>query len=177
MCTCSRINTLVMLALSVLIVLFLTHFVSFLQTKIAFWFYSVFFLHVREVGTNRLHLLLKKGNSVDQIPEYLHSSFFYETPWCFIAITLCDDEILVDRLCCRTLGSSNFIPEDWHGRSKGEERSSRLIKLISHLWHGWEFLNLISLVLRQRRAFVTGSLASVNRFLFSPIVLLEWSNF
>jgi hypothetical protein len=78
-------------------------------------------------------------------------------------VTLIDDEILIDDLWCRTLGSSNFIQEDWHGRSKGEERSLRLIKLISHLWHGWEFLNPISLVLGQGKASVTGSLASVNR--------------
>ena len=71
--------------------------------------------------------------------------------------------LLIDDLWCRTLGRSNFIQEDWHGRSKGEERSLRLIKLISHPWHGWEFLNPISLVLGQGKASVTGFLASVNR--------------
>jgi len=73
--------------------------------------------------------------------------------------------LLIDDLWCRMLGTSNFIQEDWHGRSKGEERSLRLIKLISHLWHGREFLNPISLVLGQGKASVTGSLASVNRML------------
>jgi len=71
--------------------------------------------------------------------------------------------LLIDDLWCRTLGCSNFIQEDWHGRSTGEERSLRLIKLISHPWHGWEFLNPISLVLGQGKGSVTGSLASVNR--------------
>ena len=71
--------------------------------------------------------------------------------------------LLIDDLWCRMLGTSNFIQEDWHGRSKGEERSLRLIKLISYLWHGWEFLNPISLVLGQGKASVTGFLASVNR--------------
>ena len=80
-----------------------------------------------------------------------------------LLVMLIDDEILIDDLWCRTLGSSNFIQEDWHGRSKGEERSLRLIKLISHLWHGWKFLNPISLVLGQGTVSVTGSLASVNR--------------
>lgn len=68
-----------------------------------------------------------------------------------------------DGLCCRTLGSSNFTPEAWHGRSKEEERSLRLIKVISLLWLGWGFLNLISLALEQRRASVTDFLAFVNR--------------
>ena len=80
-----------------------------------------------------------------------------------LLVMLIDDEILIDDLWCRTLGSSNFIQEDWHGRSKGEERSLRLIKLISYLWHGWKFLNPISLVLGQGTVSVTGSLASVNR--------------
>ena len=86
----------------------------------------------------------------------LNSQKNFLQSFCCFSLMTCDVECWALQTLFRRTGMEE-------ARGRKDHWGWYLIKLISHLWHGREFLNPISLVLGQGKGSVTGSLASVNR--------------